>query len=129
MGDLEAQIRRALLRFASGEIKLAAFQDWFVGVFWQMEPTSPVRRFSNRIQGILAESSAANWPEDELKATLQCLAEEPVGRLYSVSVTIGGTQRDEEPQAQSSATYVPSPQSLVSIQPADIRREAEFALR
>ena len=129
MGDLEAQIRKVLVRYASGEIKLSAFQDWFVGVFWQMETASPLRRFANRIQGILAESSAANWQEDELKAALKCLAEEPVGRLYSVSFTIGERQRDEEPQAQSSGTYVLSPQTLVLIQPADIRREAEFALR
>jgi len=128
MGDLEARIRRAILRYASGEIKLAVLQDWFVGLLWQMEPASPVRRFSNRLQGILAESSAANWPEDELKKRLQSLSEEPVGPLYSVSFSIGENHSDEEPQAQSSATYVPSPQTLVSIQPADIRHEAEFAL-
>ena len=71
MSDLESQLRKALLRYTSGTIELEELQEWLVGTLWTMEETSPARPLANEIQGILSESSTANWNEDDLKATLR----------------------------------------------------------
>ena len=71
MSDLESQLRKALLRYTSGEIELDEFQEWFVGTLWTMEEASPACPLANEIEGILSESSTANWSEDDLRATLR----------------------------------------------------------
>ncbi len=75
---LEYEIRSQLLRYLSGAVSLAEFQEWFVPIFWTIQDSKdpPAEALANQIQGVLSEASTSRWPETELRSHLLPLAQE-----------------------------------------------------
>ncbi len=69
---LDVQIRYQIERYVSGGISLDDFRNWFVPRAWNIEESGdqPAIQLAHRIDGILGESSSANWSEDGLREEL-----------------------------------------------------------
>lgn len=64
------EIRKLVDRFASGELDLDTFQNRFAEISVGKFQAVDSERLSNKIEGLLAESSHAKWLEDDLRAEL-----------------------------------------------------------
>jgi hypothetical protein len=66
------QIRERMSRYLRGDESVRAFRDWFAPVSWNIEDCLDQETIdlAYRVEGILAESSSARWPESQLKQEL-----------------------------------------------------------
>lgn len=69
---LDVQIRYHIERYIRGSISLGEFLDWFVPRSWDIEQSgnSSAIDLAHRVDGILGESSSADWSENELRGEL-----------------------------------------------------------
>lgn len=76
MPSLEDQIRDRLQRCTRGEESVEEFQGWFVPISWNIEQSGEQEaiKLAYQIDGMLAESSSANWPDKDLKEELSRIA-------------------------------------------------------
>jgi len=68
------EIREHLARYLTGELSLAAFQEWFVPATWELDlADDQLRALYGGIELALAEYTNGDWTEDELRLLLRPL--------------------------------------------------------
>jgi len=66
------QIGENVRQFAEGTLQLDKFLEWFVPISWDIEKSNNAELIGlvHEIDGLLAESSSANWSEADLREVL-----------------------------------------------------------
>ena len=69
---LDAQICAEVQRYVDRITSLDEFRDWFVPRSWSIEESRNVSdiALAHQIDGILGESSSANWSEEDIREEL-----------------------------------------------------------
>ena len=90
MNDLISRLRSRLARVASGDISLAAFEDWYVPLLSESEDHADdaAPDYLYEIHLLLAEYSAGDLSARELYARFEALTRESTGSLSRTSGTI-----------------------------------------
>ena len=91
----ESALRQALASYLSGELSLAAFDDWIAVQTWDMHRGSSeqAQKLAGAIELRLAEHSAGHLSGEELRSQLQSLLREPGNQV--LVAPIAGQQSPE----------------------------------
>lgn len=100
---LDAQIRNEVLRYVNGIVSLDGFRNWFVPRSLDVEESQNLAAIvlAHRIDGILGESSAANWSEDDIREELAKTIHPFVQETGSVEVIVVFRISGEQPETSN----------------------------
>ncbi len=69
--ELELEIQQHLMKYLSGSVSLAEFENWFVPMLWDIDDTDErTRRLAGAVHILISEFSSGDRHEESLREGL-----------------------------------------------------------